>query len=196
MGVKMEQNNNEITFTEKENKLISAASRAESFAILLQLTINFLIINQTGRIWFFSYIAAVVLFTVSVLFYAVLFISGLRKIKPYLYRYIGMLTILVLMLATDGYLSMNHFSDAFNGSKKITTAEYNLNRDNVLMLSDGSRGINLKLPEDTASQLDKLDTAIKSEFPLHNSYLLIHPSTITVEYYENTEVFLSVEINE
>lgn len=192
----MQQNNNEITFTEKENKLISAASRAESLAFLLQLTINFLIINQTGRIWFFSYIAAVVLFTVSVLFYAVLFIIGLRKIKPYLFQYIVMLTILVLMLAMDGYLSLDHFSDVFNGSKKITTAEYSLNSDNVLMLSDGSRIIHMDLPKDTASQLDKLDIAIKSEFPLHNSYLLIHPNTITVEYYENTEVFLSVEINE
>lgn len=193
----MQQNNNEITFTEKENKLISAAFYAFNSAVLFQSIIIMLInTDKIGRICFFSYIAAFILFAFSALFYLALFITGLRKIKPYLNKYIAAAVLFVLLLPMHCYLAADHFADAFKGSTIITAAEYNLTIDNKLVLFDGSREIGLDIPEDTASQLDELERSHKSELSLSERYLLIHPNTITVEYYENTEVFLSVEINE
>ncbi|MCI7766532.1 MAG: hypothetical protein MSJ26_00930 [Oscillospiraceae bacterium] len=148
----MKQDYNSKTFTEKEKKLISAANWLTSLGVLFN-GIIVLIINKFDRIgslYLYSYIAALGLFAISVLSYLVLYIVGLRKIKPYLLRYTVIAVLLALLLAMHS--------------------------------------------KDIASQL--CDKSLESKISLSENYLIIHSSSIKVEYYPNSEIFLSVDIGD
>ena len=192
----MKQDNNIKTFTEKEKKHISAANYLTSFALLFN-GIMILIINifdRFGSLYLYSYIAALGLFAITVLSYLVLFIISLRKIKTNLLRYTTTAVLLALILAVYGYFSAGYIVDAFGGRKIVNTAEYSVYRNETLVFYDGSKKIVLELPKDIASQL--CDKSLESKISLSENYLIIHSSSIKVEYYPNSEIFLSVDIGD
>lgn len=192
----MKQDDNSKTFTEKEKKFISAASWLPSLAVFFQgiiiLIIN--IFDRIGSLYLYSYIAAVGLFAISVLSYLVLYIIGLRKIKPYLLRYTALAVLLALLLAMHCYVAAGSVVDAFCGSKIVTTAEYSVYRNENLVIYDGSKEIQLEIPKDIALQLR--DKSLNTEISLSENYLINHSSSIKVEYYPNSKIFLSVDIGD
>lgn len=192
----MDNKSEKIEFSEKEERMITIAALLVPIVMLFNGVLSLLMntFDKIGKIYLYSCIADFCLLVISIIWYLVLFITDLRKIKPYRLKYSVIAVILALLLAMHFYWVKDFIVDVFTGSKTVISSEYSVYGNDKLVIYDGNEEIKLEIPEEIAAQLH--DKSLSSETSLSDNYLINHSSSITVEYYPNSKVFLNVNLTE
>ena len=148
-------------------------------------------INYRPKIGSFHILLCVIIGIVLAVFYVWTIAGSIKMLvkkegkKGYLIIII-LLGLVLLVMGTDSTLP--YCKDLGTGSRSVTAGSYLTVRDNLYFLDDTGDEVVLKIPADIADDLRERESY---EYDAENN-LLKHYDPVTVVYYPNSKVIVSI----